>query len=92
MMTWPNKDPDEVDFRTHDWTAELSGSTISGTPTATVVSGDVVIDSVSISGAVQTVWLSGGTDGALCRIELEADFADGRTIQESVSIWVREKR
>ena len=91
-VTWANKDPDEVDYRTHDWTAQLAGSTIAGTPTATVTSGSVVIDTTSTTGAIQTVWLSGGTDGTLCRIELEATFADGRTIQESVSIWVREKR
>lgn len=91
-LTWANIDPDEMDYRTHDWSAELAGSAISGTPTATVTSGDVVVDAVSLSNAVQTVWLSGGTDGTLCKVELEVAFTDGRVLQEVVHIWVREKR
>lgn len=91
-MNWAPKDPDETDYRTHDWTLELEGSTFTGTPTATVTMGDVVIDSTSAVNAIQTIWLSGGTDGTLCKIELEADFADGRILQEVISIRIREKR
>lgn len=87
---WDNKDPDELDYRTHDWSGE--GGTISGTPTATITSGDIVKESTSTSGMIQTVWLSGGTDGTLNTITLQAEFTDGRILQEVVEIWTREKR
>jgi hypothetical protein len=92
-LQWDNLDPDSLDFRTYDWTPELDGSTINGTPTATVIEGDVTIISTDTASNIQTVWLTGGTDGTLCRIELNADFADGRdSIPKVVKMWIREAR
>lgn len=88
--TWEDKAPSEVDYRTCDWSAEVALGAMTGTPTATVILGDVVVDSTSYSNGVQTVWLSGGTDGTLCRVKMTADFADGRTDIEVVGdIWIR---
>lgn len=91
MLIWSSKDPDEVLDYTHDWTDRLGGDTITGTPTATVIQGDVVKDSTSTTSGVQTVWLSAGTDGTHCLIELECTTTGGRTFQEVVQIWIRER-
>lgn len=90
-LSWPSKDPDEVLDYVHDWSARLASDPITGTPTATVTLGDVTIDSVSTSSNETTVWLSGGTNGTLCKVELECSTTGGRTFQETVQLWVRER-
>ena len=91
MLTWSSKDPDEVLDYTHEWTARLAGDTITGTPTATVIGGNVVRDSTSTTNGIQTVWLSGGTEGTQCLIELQCSTTGGRTFQEVIELWVRER-
>ena len=88
---WATLDPDSRDWRTCDWSEELEGSTISGTPTATVTLGDVTIVSTTTASNVQTVWMTGGTPGTLCKVECAADFADGReAIPKVFDIYIRD--
>jgi hypothetical protein len=92
-LQWDSLAPASRDFRTFDWSLELDGSTINGTPTATVIEGDVTIISTDTASNIQTVWMTGGTDGMLCRIELSADFADGRdSIPKVIKMFLRRPR
>ena len=74
-----------------DWTNNLQGATISSVD-ATVVSGDIVITDpspTSFSGALQTIHLSGGSDGPHV-ILASVTFDDGRILNQLIRIDVVE--
>lgn len=89
VLTWPNKDPNEVlDYEVR-WADRLeSGETIT-TSTFTVAEGDVVKDSQTISGTTTKVWLSGGTNGTPCVVLNRIVTSAGRTYDQSVRIRIR---
>ena len=89
---WPYKDPDEVLDYTHDWTPRMTeGDAFAGLPTCTVVTGDVVVDTVTASGFLQTVWLSGGTADTAVKLTLRVTTTGGRTFEETVRMRVENR-
>lgn len=92
---WPAKDPNErLDYE-HDWAARLdAGDTINGLPIALVDEGDVEIESVSIDGTVQKVWLEGGTvkeSGELEKLTIRINTTAGRIFDEGITVPIRER-
>ncbi len=77
------KDPDAVLDYVFDWSIWLAEGETIVTATVEVVSGDVVVDSVSFTDEAVTAWLSGGTldtDAELrCRVTTSEDRTDDRT-------------
>lgn len=91
MLTWPNKDPDEVLDYLVDWTARLDLAENISTSAFTVVSGDVVIQTMSFTTKKSTVWLTGGTSGISCVLRCLITTTAGRTYDEAVRLRVRSK-
>lgn len=87
-FTWAAKDPNEVLDYEHDWSARLDGDTIAGLPQCLVESGDVEVDSVTVAGDVQTVWLSGGAIGDV-RLTLRVATTAGRTYDEGIKLKIK---
>lgn len=90
-FTWEAKDPDEVLDYQHDWSPRLDGDTVNGTPECIVEEGDVVVDSTSEAGGVQTVWLSGGTGGTSCKLTIRVTTVGGRTYDEGIKLKIKER-
>lgn len=100
MVSWPAKDPDSV--LDYVYTVQLdAGDTVSGTPTATLLSGTVVIDSTSFDptivstpaiprGQSLTLWLSGGTAGETAVIRIAWSTAGGRTNDDVATLAIIE--
>jgi hypothetical protein len=69
----------DTDGFTFDLTAWLgSADQLTQTPSATVSPSTASIVAVALTGAVVTVWVSGGTAGTTCTIEIEVRTALGR--------------
>jgi uncharacterized phiE125 gp8 family phage protein len=79
-IRWEAKRPAEVRDYRHDWSAFLDGDTIS---TSVWSATGVTIDSDSHDTTSATVWLSGGSDGALARLTNTITTAGGRTESET---------
>lgn len=91
MISWPPKDPNEVLDYQVDWSDRLvSGETIL-TSNFTVAEGDVVKDSQGFSGALTTVWLSGGTAGTRSVLTNRITTSAARTYDESTRLAIRNK-
>jgi hypothetical protein len=89
MLTWPNKDPDEVLDYQINWTSRLDGDTIS---TSTwIIPDGIVGGDEDISGSTTILWLSGGTLGDRYTITNRITTAGGRTMDQSVKITIRAK-
>lgn len=92
---WKAKDPNEVLDYEHDWSLVLEdGEDVVGLPLAIVDVGDVVVDSSTINGAVQKVWLSGGTvkaDEEPEKLTLRITTTGGRTFDEGIYLPIRER-
>lgn len=87
---WPHKDPDEVLDYTHDWGLRIdTGDTITSVIALADTASGIVVDSTTVSGAIQTVWLSGGTIGRVAEITLRAITAGGRTHEEGARVRLR---
>lgn len=90
---WPARHVGEAYAVGADWAPRLEGATISGTPTAVLLSGSVDINQAPpvgfnpVVGSVQNVWLSGGAPG-LVRVMLTIETSDGRTLQEVYALRV----
>lgn len=100
--TWPFKDPDETLAYGFNWTPRHLG--VIQSSTAVVTTGSVVVDShgvasitdpatgvVVAAGKGTQTWLSGGTVGETCRIELTAIDDVGDIAQETVTIKIKER-
>lgn len=83
------KDPDAAKDYQVDWTAWLAGDSISSY-TVTAQSG-LTKDSDSRSGAVVTVWLSGGMLGRTYLVTVRVVTSGGRTDERSFNIIVRQQ-
>ncbi len=89
LNNWPQKFPGETLRNGADWTNALEGSQIVSCA-AQVIEGDVVLTApvaTSFSGALQTVWVSGGTAGRQ-RVRLTVTLNDGRVLQEDFGFVV----
>jgi hypothetical protein len=89
------KDPNEVLDYSIDWSDQLTADADTiDTSTFSVVSGDVAIavsPAASISDAVTTVWLTGGTVGTSAVILNRIVTVGGRTWDQSVRLRIRSK-
>ncbi len=89
MLTWPDKDPDEVLDYQIDWSERLGTDTIS-TSTWEVPAG-IVEDDQEYTSTATTLWLSGGTLSTRYTITNRITTAAGRTMDQSVRIKVKAK-
>ncbi len=86
MPSWPAKDPDAVlDYL---YTIPLDEGDSVSAYTFTKLSGDVVVDSHSRSGANVTVWLSGGTEGETAVFEVTWSTVGGRDDDDHITIAI----
>jgi hypothetical protein len=83
----PPKDPDEVLDYEMNWTKTLAGDTIASS-SVILEEGDCVVDSQEFSGAVQTVWLSGGSHNTDCILTMRIVTAFGRTFDEVIKVKI----
>lgn len=88
-MLWPAKDPDKIADYSVDWSAHLdSGDTITTAVFTLVVAAGLVIDSQSGAGTKATVWLSGGTAGAVATILNRVTTAAGRRYDQEITLAI----
>lgn len=90
-LTWPTKTVAEKFTNGVDWTAVLGDATISSVA-AEVTQGDVTItdpSATSYSGAVQSVWVTGGTKGQHT-VRCKATLSDGRVLHQDCRFSVIE--
>lgn len=86
------KDPDAFLDYTLDWSQWLQGDSILST-SFTITGDDAVlqIGFATTTPTTATVWLSGGTDGALYGVTCEVTTAQGRIDDRSFQIQVNER-
>lgn len=89
-LQWPAKDPDEVLDYTLRWSRRLDGDTID-TSSWTIDDDALEQESNSNTDTTTTVWLSGGTIGEKYTLTNRVVTAGGRTMEESVTIRIRER-
>lgn len=88
-LAWPPKDTDEIlDYRI-DWTDRLDGDTIE-TSTWTVPSG-ITKETDTSTATAATIWLSGGTLNERYSLLNRIETAGGRTMDQTVTIRIKEK-
>jgi uncharacterized phiE125 gp8 family phage protein len=85
-VRWETKRPNEVRDYRHDWSLFLDGDTI---VTSDVTVSGVTLDSDTNDADSVTVWLSGGTDGALATVTNTITTAGGRTETEVFTLCIR---
>lgn len=92
MHRWAPKDPDEVLDYIHNWAPRVGADdAITGIPTCTVESGTITVDSTTLVGLQQLVWLSGGVAGETVTLTLQIETIGGRTYEEGVQLLIRER-
>ena len=89
VLSWPYKDPDEVLDYQLDWMARLAGDTIASS--TWIVPNGITKNSDSKTETTTTIWLSGGTIGASLSITNRIETVGGRTMDQSVSLKIKEK-
>ncbi len=90
MLTWPDKDPDELLDYEIDWSARLvDGDTISAA-TWEVPTG-ITEETTSHADTTATIWLSGGTLGTRYTLTSRVTTTGGRIMDQSVRIKVKAK-
>lgn len=89
MLTWPDKDPDEVLDYELDWSARL-GETDTISTSIWIVPDGIVKDSDTKTTTLTTIWLSGGSAGDFT-LTNRVVTAAGRTMDQSVKLVVVEK-
>ena len=85
-IRWESKRPDEVRDYRNDWSAFLGVDTIA---TSAITADGVTVDSDTYDDTSITVWLSGGTDGALATITNTITTAAGRVETEVFTLRIR---
>lgn len=89
LNNWPQKLQGETLRNGADWTNVLAGAAIVSCA-AQVMEGNAVLTApvaTSFSGAVQTVWVSGGSPGRH-RVRVTVTLDDGRVLQEDFGFVV----
>lgn len=91
---WPNKDPDEVLDYQINWTKRVQSSR---TPDDVIVGSTWIVptgitkQSDSFTDTTTTIWLTGGDDGESYEFVNRIVTTEGRTMDESVTIKVKER-
>jgi len=84
------KDPQSVLDYTFDWTDWLAG--VSDTILSRTITVDgVTVGSSILAGDTVTVWLAGGTVGAVASCTCEIVTAAGRTDQRTIYLLIQER-
>jgi hypothetical protein len=79
VYTFDSKYVDDTDGFTFNLSAWLGDSdALVGTPSAIVTPADAVINNVTTSGSLVTVWVSGGVAETVYTIEIEPRTLEGR--------------
>lgn len=89
MLTWPDKDPDEVLDYQINWSARLAGDTI--VTSDWIVPDTITQDSASKTSSTTTIWLSGGTLNERVELTNRITTAGGRTMDQSVRLRIKQK-
>lgn len=91
MQSWPAKDPNEnLDYQ-FDWSDRLvTGETITASDFI-LESGNVTLGVETYSGALTTVWISGGTHGTTSVITNRITTSASRIYDESAKLRIRNK-
>lgn len=89
-LKWPDKDADEVLDYTIDWSQRLGTTDTIATSTWIVPNG-IAFDDEGRTATTTTVWLSAGVLGDKYEILNRIDTAEGRTMDQTVSIKIRTK-
>jgi hypothetical protein len=88
-LQWPDKFPAEQHRNGADWSRVLGDAAIVSCA-AQVMEGDVVITvpaATDFSGAVQGVWLTGGTAGRQI-VRMKVVLSDGQKLEQDFRFWV----
>lgn len=87
------KDPSAVLDWQFDWSAWLSGDTITSSTFAVspVEAGGVTIDRTGSTQTTATVWLSGGIAGKVYLVTNHITTAGGRTDERTMQLMVRDR-
>jgi hypothetical protein len=86
MSVWPSKDPQAV--QDYEYTIPLDDGDSVQSYTFTKLTGDVVVDSDSRTGAVVTAWLSGGTEGETAVFRIAWATVGGRDDDDVITIAI----
>jgi hypothetical protein len=89
-LDWDNKTAATIVRRGADWSLWATGGVTLDNVAAIAFSGDVVTNHPEPStsdGALQTVWLSGGTPGKHV-VRCTASFSDGQVIEQDFALVV----
>ena len=82
------KSPTDVLTFELDWVAEISGSTITGTPVWTVQNG-LTQDAITNTDTTSTIKLSGGTLGNVYQVQCRITTVAGDTFEKEFHVRVR---
>lgn len=92
MLMWDNKDPNEILDYQINWTAQVPGDDTIATSNWTITGSDTLAEqSKSIVGKSTIIWLTGGEDGELAVLTNRIVTTDGRTIDQSVELRIKQK-
>lgn len=93
-LKWPNKDPNEILDYQVNWEKRVQSRR---TPDDTIVGSTWIVpdgitkQSDTFSDTTTTIWLSGGTDGQPYTLINRIVTTEGRTMDESVTIKIKER-
>lgn len=87
---WPSKRVGEIDYRGIDWSNELEGSETITDESYSVVDGStLVIGTVTKTGMITTVRLSGGTAGITESVVAQITTSTGRVLEVEMLLAVK---
>jgi hypothetical protein len=81
----------EEDVFTIDWSAHIADDPLTGVPTAEVLAGTPVIDTLSnnVPNKTSDFWIRGGIKGEVCRALIKVATVGGRALEAEVIFGVR---
>lgn len=89
MLTWPNKDPDEVLDYQIDWSERLGVDNI--VTSLWIIPTGITKDSETFALKNTYIWLSAGVLGSLYTLTNRVTTSGGRTMDQSVRLRIAEK-
>lgn len=91
FLKWPDKDPQEVLDYQINWASRLAVDDTIATSTWTISGTGLVKQSDSFEDTFTTIWLTGGTLGLKYILTNRVTTTDGRTMDQSVTIKIKER-
>ncbi|TXL71196.1 hypothetical protein FHP25_31295 [Vineibacter terrae] len=95
---WPPKDPDEILDYMIDWSDALASlpaspdDAITGVPTWILAPAGELAQPrpATNTGTTTTIWLGGGVAGSTYRVTCRVETVQGRTMEVTKELWVRD--